>query len=254
MNTRGRIGISLLRLVVFMGFLLLLVLSGCAAPRLDLSLNHSGGLSKQECADRLLVPIGVDNFVDLRPQTLSSDEQKWLGMIPGTLWLELSSDLPELYLAFSPFNSRPFPVNLALAITHALARECQGQEVLYLPEDPYRKIDFRLEGILRRTQVKETGYYYGSTIYVWVARLLGFPYVSYEIALELDLRLRSMTTNQIVWQGRIAGERLDKYHSIYSLVRGIEGKHPLAYNFTEILHSELPGQLAAMRKSLAQGK
>lgn len=237
-----------------MAFLLWLSLSGCAAPRLDLSLNRSGELSKQECVDRSSVTIGVDNFVDLRPQRLSSDEQKWLGMIPGTLWLELSSDLPELYLAFSPFNSRPFPANVALAVTHALARECQGQEVVYLPEDPYRKIDFRFEGVLKRSLVKETGYYYGSTIYVWVARLLGLPYVSYEIVFEVDLRLRSMSTNRIIWQGRIDGNRIDKYHSIYSLVKGVNGKHPIAYNFTEILNSELPGQLVEMRKKMVQGK
>ena len=254
MNTRRRTGKSLSRLLVFMGFLLLFFLTGCAASRLDLSLNHSGEFSKQICADRSSVTIGVDNFVDLRPQMMGSDEKKWLGMIPGTLWLELSSDLPELYLAFSPFNSRPFSSNVGLAVTEAVARECLSQEVVYLPDDPYRKIDFRLEGVLRRSQVQETGYYYGSTIYVWVARLLGLPYVSYEVALEVELRLRSLTTGEVIWQGRVAGARTDRYHTIYSLARGINGKHPLAYNFTEILNSDLPRQLAEMRKILAPGK
>jgi hypothetical protein len=229
-----------------------LLLGGCAASQLDMSVKSMVPVPPN--ADTAEVPLqivlGVDNFVDLRPQTRGSDNKKWMGFIPGILWIEISSDIPEIYTAFSPFNSRPFNFNIAKAIADITAQSGLCRTVVFLPEDPYRHIDYRLEGILRRSFVEETGYYYGSGIYAWVTRILGLPYVSYKMELELDLRLRSMTTNDVLWKGTIAGTREDKYHNVYGLARGMDGKHIIAYNFSQIMSEQLPGILSGLRKAL----
>jgi hypothetical protein len=198
----------------------------------------------------LQIVLGVDNFVDLRPQTRGSDNKKWMGFIPGILWIEISSDIPEIYTAFSPFNSRPFNFNIAQAMADIMRQSGLCHTVFFLPEDPYRYIDYRLEGILRRSLVEETGYYYGSGIYTWVTRILGLPYVSYNMELKVDLRLRSMTTNEILWKATIAGTREDKYHNVYDLAKGIDGKHLIAYNFSQIISEQLPDILSGLRKAM----
>ncbi len=103
---------------------------------------------------------------------------------------------------------------------------------------------------MRRSLVEETGYYYGSSIYAWVTRILGLPYVSYNMELEVDLRLCSINTNEILWKGTIAGTREDKYHNVYGLARGIDGKHIIAYNFSQIMSEQLPDILSGLRNAL----
>jgi hypothetical protein len=229
-----------------------LLLGGCAASQLDMSVKSMVPMHPN--ADTAEVPLqivlGVDNFVDLRPQTRGSDNKKWMGFIPGILWIEISSDIPEIYTAFSPFNSRPFNFNVAQAIADTISQSSLCRTVVFLPEDPYKHIDYRLEGVLRRSLVEETSYYYGSGIYAWVTRILGLPYVSYHMELEVDLRLRSMTTNEVLWKRTIAGTREDKYHNVYGLAKGMDGKHIIAYNFSQIMYEQMPDILSGLRKAL----
>ena len=179
--------------------------------------------------------IGVDRFVDLRPRTRGSDNQKWRGLIPGVLWIDIPTDMPEIYTPFSPYNSQPMESNVAESMAEVLNLGGVAREVVFLPKDPYRQVDYRLEGVLRRTLVKERGYYYGSFAYAWLTRVFGLPYVSYEIELEVELRLRSMASNRVVWQGQVSGHRTDKYNSVYDLAAGRDGKHLIAYNFSAIM-------------------
>ncbi|MCK4838163.1 MAG: hypothetical protein KAS94_05130 [Desulfobulbaceae bacterium] len=229
-------------------FCLCVFLAGCAAPNLDLSVMP---LSLPE---RHGTPvdgvIGVDRFVDLRPRTRGSDNQKWLGLVPGVLWIDISTDMPEIYTPFSPYNSQPMESNVAESMAEVLGRGGVAQEVVFLPEDPYRQVDYRLEGVLRRTLVKERGYYYGSFAYAWLTRVLGLPYVSYDIELEIDLRLRSMATNQMVWQGKVRGHRTDKYNSVYDLAAGRDGKHLIAYNFSAILSEHVVEIIDEIKRSV----
>ncbi len=237
------------RLNLLCGVALAFLLTGCAASKLDLSLK-SPSTSYKVVERPLPVVIGVDSFVDLRPQTRGSDNKKWLGFIPGVLWIEIDSDIPEIYTAFSPFNSRPMNVSVAEAIADSMARSSLCERVVFLPENPYEKVDYRLEGILRRSLVQETGYYYGSSMYAWLTRILSLPYVSYRVTLEADLRLRSMRDNRIVWRGRISGSRQDKYHSVYDLARGKDGKHLIAYQFARIIEEQLNGIFKGMEQAI----
>lgn len=240
----------LLRLGVGPG-LLLVLLSGCSAPTLDLSLRPL--LLPQEAGAPVAAVIGVDRFIDLRPQTRGDDNQKWLGAVPGVLWLNIATDQPELYTPYSFFNSRPLELSSAEAVAFALAENRVADSVLFLPADPYRPVDYRLEGVLHRTLVRERCYYYGSFMYSWLTRVVGLPYVSYEVEFDLELRLRAMKSGQIIWDDRITGRREDKYNNIYSLTRGRDGKHLIAYNFAAILAERLPeiesGISRAMREN-----
>ncbi len=230
--------------------LFLLSASGCAAPDLDFSLKqpyiHSGGVQ-----DTVPVIIGVDGFVDLRPQTRGSENKKWLGVIPGVLWIEISSDMPEFFMAFESYSSRSLGLTLAEAVTDTLKDAGVSRDLVFLPENPYREVDYRLEGVLRRSLVKETGYYYGLAIYFWAFRVLGLPYVSYEMTLSADLRLRSISTGKVIWQGQIEGSREDKFRSVYELARGEGGKHILAYNFSKILADSMASLIPEIREALA---
>ena len=228
------------------------MLGGCAASQLDLSLK---GIPLPQAAQQrypLQAVVGVDSFVDLRPQLHGDDNKKWLGFIPGILWIDIDSDIPELYTSCAPYNSRPFNQTVAEGVTDALTRSGLVQTVAYMPADPYRAVDYRLEGVLRRSLVKETSYYYGSCMYVWLFRVLSFPYMSYNIQLEFDLRLRCVKDNQLVWQGRVEGSAEDRYQTVYSLARGRDGKHIIAYNFSRILSEKLPAVFAAMHDGLAR--
>jgi len=198
----------------------------------------------------LPVTIGVDDLVDMRPQRHGSDNKKWMGFIPGVLWLDIGSDVPEIYTAFSPFDSRPLSFNVARSLAADLHTTELFKKVVFLPEDPYTEVDYRMEGILRRSHVRVRGYYYGSSIYTWLTRVLGLPYVSYKVALKIDFRLRSMATKQVVWRGSIEGEREDKYYNVYSLARGREGKHIIAYNFTKIIAEAFPRVLQGVRGAI----
>ncbi|NTV14309.1 MAG: hypothetical protein HGA96_10335 [Desulfobulbaceae bacterium] len=218
--------------------LLALFLGGCSAPILDLSLRP---VTMPPTLGRPVATVlGVDRFVDLRPQTRGDDNQKWLGAVPGVLWLNIASDQPELYSPYSFFNSRPLELSSAEALAFALAEGRVAESVLFLPADPYRPVDYRLEGLLHRTLVRERCYYYGSFMYSWLTRVVGLPYVTYEIEFDLELRLREMQSGRLVWQDRISGHREDKYNNIYRLTQGRDGKHLIAYNFATILAERLP--------------
>ncbi len=234
-------------LKILFAWALCLGLLGCAAQPLDFSLVVSPEQGVDVPVDAV---VGVDALVDLRPQVRGSDNKKWMGFIPGILWLEIPSNTPELYTAFSPYNSRAMNLALAESLKAYLSSSGAFKEVVYLPADPYQKVDYRLEGVLRRTLVEETGYYYGSGMYAWITRIFGFPYVSYRIALEADLRLRSMESGAIIWHGKIKGTREDKYHNVYSLARGRDGKHLIASDFCSILRDELPKLTVSMTQAV----
>lgn len=224
------------------------MLCGCAAS-LDLSLKGIRVVpSGHEC--RLPISIGVDTLVDRRPQQHGEDNKKWLGFIPGTLWLQIDSDVPELYTSCAAYNSRPFNKTVTEGIGDALARSGMVHDTVFLPDDQGREIDYRLEGDLLQSLVQETSYYYGSWMYVWLFRMLSFPYVSYDFQLALDLRLRRMKDGRVIWTGRVQGSSRDKFHTVYTLAGGTEGKHAIAYNFSKILASQLPGVFKAMRAEL----
>jgi hypothetical protein len=225
-------------------------LGGCAPSNLDFSLETGANITASTVASPADAVIGVDTFIDMRPQRRGSENKQWLGFIPGVLYLEIDSDLPEIYTAYSTFNSRPFTFSVSEAVTKAIADAGLCRNVVFLPEDPYARVDYRLEGVLRRSLVRETAYYYGSSVYAWVTRILGLPYVSYDIVLDVDLRLRSMETKEVVWVGKISGTREDKYHSVYGLAMGREGKDLLAYNFSRILSEQMPGVLSGLHRTL----
>ncbi|MFO7762007.1 MAG: hypothetical protein ACQES8_07230 [Thermodesulfobacteriota bacterium] len=232
-----------------------LLVSGCSAPELDLSLKQPPFSEKKAPVRKVLdLTVGVETFVDLRSQIRGSENQKWLGYIPGVFWVDIASEMPEIYTAYSPYNSRPMKDTITEAIAAGLRDSGGFREVAYLPRDPYKKTDYHLEGVLQRSHVKERGYYYGSSVYAWLLRIIGLPYVSYEVILEADLRLRNMTTRKIIWRGKIKGKRTDKYNSIYQLTRGKKGKQLIAYNFSKILHKQLPRLIDDMIRTLEKFK
>jgi len=238
-----------------------LVLTGCSASNLDFSLNpprldetasKNILLEKKVKTAIIATTIGVDSFIDYRPQKRADDNKKWLGFIPGVFWLEMDSDIPEFYTPFSSFESERLTLSSARAVYNYLKETGHYKKVIYLPIDPYHKVDYRLEGVLHRTLVKETSYYYGSSIYVWITRIVGLPYVSYQVILDMELRLRSLKNNDIIWKHRFSGSLEDKYKNVYALAKGEKGKHPIAYLFSKILKENLdriePDLLEAIRK------
>lgn len=227
-----------------------LIISSCTVSKLDLSLDFYTD------PDNLLKPhdgvLGVDEFLDLRPQATTSDAKKWIGFIPGVLWIEFISEIPDTYTVFSDYKSGPFTFAVAMAIYEDVKRKRLFEKTLFLPIDRYTKIDYRLEGILNRTFLKETGYYYGSGFYAWFTRIIGLPYVSYEFSIDITLRLRCMATNEIIWIHELKGSRIDKFNSVYKLTAGKEGKHILSYNFSEILKEQMPSTLKSMREAIEE--
>ncbi|PLX47459.1 MAG: hypothetical protein C0613_13965 [Desulfobulbaceae bacterium] len=245
---RKNVGRAVL-LPVMMG-LMVLVLGGCAAPRLDLSFDAP---LAEECPGLVVSPpvrIGVEPFVDMRPQVHGSDNQKWKGLIPGILWLEIGSDIPEIYTAFSSFSSKPMNYTVALAVADILAECRAAQDVFFIPHNNHSDYDYRLEGSLQRSLVHETGYYYGSFMYAWLTRVIGLPYVSYGFELEVELKLRKVATDEIVWRTRLSGTAEDKYYNVYSLSRGKDGKDIIAWNFAQILTPEVVKSIAALQRAL----
>lgn len=234
--------------MLFMGMFFAL-LTGCAAPQLDLSLH--GPLDKfNHNTPPPQVVVGVEPFVDMRPQAHGSDNQKWKGLIPGILWLEIGSDIPEIYTAFSPFSSKPMNYTSALAVAEILNAAQASKEVFFIPHNNHSGYEYRLEGSLHRSLVQETSYFYGSFMYAWLTRVIGLPYVSYEFELDLELRLRKLATNEIVWRSRLSGARDDKYYNVYSLSKGKDGKHLIAWNFSEILAPEVMRIIPSLQKAL----
>lgn len=235
------------KVIIFLLFLYLFQTS-CAAPELDLSLNFAPPLEIYQIP--LGGVLGVDEFIDLRPQVTTNDARKWLGFIPGVFWLEFISEIPDTYTGFSTYNSGRFKHAFAYAIYTHLKQSNLFEDIVYLPEDKYRVVDYRLEGVLRRTSLKETGYYYGSGMYAWLTRILGLPYVSYEINLEMTLRLRKIDSNEIIWTHDLKGNRIDRYYNIYQLAGGKEGKHILSYNISKILEEKIPDITKSMKEAL----
>ncbi|MFQ5585985.1 MAG: hypothetical protein ACE5GF_04095 [Thermodesulfobacteriota bacterium] len=228
--------------------IIILVLSACAASELDLSLDFPG--STGNIARQYEGVLGVDEFIDLRPQLTTSDARKWLGFIPGVLWVEFITEIPDTYTVFSDYKSRPFTVSFARAIFADLERSGIFEKVVFLPKERYARVDYRLEGALNRTFLKETGYYYGSGLYAWVTRIFGLPYVSYEFSVDITLRLRDVATNEIIWVYELEGDWVDKYNNVYRLSAGRDGKHILSYNISKMLEKELPIALESLEKSL----
>ena len=230
--------------------LFVVLLSGCAAPQLDLSLNAPLGDIAPVCSAPPNVVIGVEPFVDMRPQAHGSENQKWKGLVPGILWLEIGSDIPEIYTAFSSFSSKPMNYTAALAVAEILNEAKATKEVFFIPHNNHSGFEYRLEGTLHRSLVTETSYFYGSFMYAWLTRVIGLPYVSYEFELDVELRLRKLATNEIVWRSRLNGSRDDKYYNVYSLSKGKEGKHLIAWNFAEIMTPEVLELIPSLHEAL----
>ncbi len=224
------------------------LLQACAAPKLDLSLDFAP--PEEICQKPIQGVLGVDEFIDLRPQATTSDARKWLGFIPGVFWLEFLSEIPDTYTGFSTYNSSPFEHAFSYAIYNHLKQSKLFSDTVFLLEDKYQEIDYRLEGLLKRTLLKETGYYYGSGMYAWITRIFGLPYVSYEIDIDITLRLRKIETNEIIWTYELIGDRIDRYYNIYQLAGGKEGKHILSYNISKILEEKMPEVLKSMKEAL----
>lgn len=228
--------------------ILFVFIPACAISQLDLSLDFYAGL------DNSIKPhegvLGIDEFIDLRPQVSTSDAKKWLGFIPGVFWLNIISEIPDTYTGFSDFRSTPFKMAFAHAMYKSIEQNKVFTKTVFLPRDKYASIDYRLEGILNRTFLKETGYYYGSGVYAWITRIIGLPYVSYEFTMDVTLMLRRMDTHEVIWTYELKGTRRDKYYNIYQLAHGKEGKHILSYNISKILEEQMPVVLQSMRRTL----
>lgn len=229
---------------------LVVLLAGCTAPQLDLSLHAPLFNESSFTASPPPVVIGVEPFVDMRPQAHGSDNQKWKGLIPGILWLEIGTDIPEIYTAFSPFGSKPMNYSIALAVAEILNGAKASKEVFFIPHNNHADFEYRLEGVLHRSLVKETSYFYGSFMYAWLTRVIGLPYVSYEFELDVELRLRKLASNEIVWRTRITGAQVDKYYNVYSLSKGKDGKHHIAWNFSDIMTPEVVKSVPSLQKAL----
>ncbi|MBU3948001.1 MAG: hypothetical protein KJ826_07260 [Proteobacteria bacterium] len=234
------------------------VLTSCAINKLDNSLDYKTDY-KTACKTAGNAPLkpfaetlGVDEFIDLRPQGTTSDAKKWIGFIPGVLWIDFVSENPDTYTGFSTYNSFPFKASLARAIYKDISRNNLFGQVFYLPENRYVNTALRLEGILRQTTLKERCYYYGSGFYAWCTRIIGLPYISYEINLDITLRLRRLSDNEIIWTHELKGKREDRYYNIYQLMVGKDNKHILSYNFSKILEEKMPSAIESLEETLAR--
>jgi hypothetical protein len=227
---------------------LLFLLSSCATAPLDLSLDFQ--VPAANSVQPIKGVLGVDEFIDLRERISTGDDKKWMGFVPGVLWLNIISETPDTYTGFSAYNSGPFTRAFALAVFKGMEQSGVFEKTVFLLRDKYAPINYRLEGVLNRTLLKETGYYYGSGFYAWLTRIIGLPYVSYEFSLDITLKLRRMDTNEIVWVYELKGEGVDKFNTVYRLTSGKEGRHVLSYDFSKILKEKMPSAMESMRKAL----
>lgn len=224
------------------------VLTSCAVNKLDNSLDYR--INRYAPSKPFEGTLGVDEFIDLRPQGTTSDAKKWIGFIPGVLWIDYVSETPDTYTGFSSYNSFPFKSSFARAIHRNISDNSLFEKTVFLPEDRYSKTEWRLEGILRQTTLKERCYYYGSGFYAWCTRIIGLPYVSYETDLHITLRLRRLSDDKIIWIHELKGSRSDRYYNIYQLMTGKEEKHILSYNFSRILEQKMPAAMESMKEAL----
>lgn len=233
---------------IFFLFFAVFAAASCGAPKLDLSLDfHTKPATP---GFRFKGVAGVEEFTDLRPQVSTSDARKWLGFLPGVLWVEFVSEVPDRYTGFSDYRSGPFNASVSQAVFKGIKESGLFEKTLFLPADKYARIDYRIEGVLNRSFLKETGYYYGSSLYSWVTRVAGLPYVSYEVGIEAVIRLRRMDTEEVLWTYNLKGEHEGKYYNIYELTNGKEGKNVLSYNFSKILENEAPALLESLGNAL----
>ncbi|MEN8139662.1 MAG: hypothetical protein ABFR97_00385 [Thermodesulfobacteriota bacterium] len=214
--------------------IMLLCLSGCAANSLDLSLVPPASAKINRSRTEGEARLGVANFVDLRPLAHANDNQQWKGMIPGVLWLEISSDIPEVYTPYSHYDTKPLDRAASLATVDVLDRSGLFREVVDLQVKPDAQVDYVLEGILHQAKVTETCYYYGSFTYAWLLRIIGLPYVSFAVDYHMGVTIRARDSGEVVWQGDFQGSRQDKYYSVYGVSRGRQGKHVIAWNIADI--------------------
>ncbi len=232
--------------------LMLFLIYGCAAKPLDLSLVPTEGMQVKVSQKRAQGSVGVVPFVDARPVRHGSDNAKWRGLIPGMLWIEISSDIPETYTAFSHYESKPLERASSRAAVDILKRSGLFAEVIDLQKQPLASPQYRLTGVVYKTMVNETGYYYGSSIYAWLLRVIGLPYVSFEVEYHIGLSLAEADSGNILWQTKIKGAREDKFYSVYSVSNGRDGKHVIAWNMADIFAEEFSLHVAELQAVLAE--
>lgn len=235
---------------VCLAMVLLLLLSGCATPPLDLSLQPTDEMVIQSTGQSSAGAVGVVAFIDERPVRHGSDNAKWKGLIPGMLWLEISSDIPETYTAFSHYESKPLDRATTKATVAILQRSGLFTEVIDLHKQPKATPQYLMTGVVYKTYVNETGYYYGSCIYAWLVRVLGLPYVSFTIDYHIGLKLIDAASGAQVWQADIEGRRQDKFYSVYSISQGRDGKHVIAWNIADIFAEEFNRQVVGLQQAL----
>jgi hypothetical protein len=226
----------------------LFLAASCAVNKLDNSLDYrTRSYAPPQPFDGSL---GVDEFIDMRPQGTTSDAKKWIGFIPGVLWIDYVSETPDTYTGFSSYNSFPFKTSFARALYRNISENGLFKKTVYLPEEKYTKTSWRLEGILRQTTLKERCYYYGSGFYAWCTRIIGLPYVSYETDLHITLRLRRLSDDQIIWTHELKGSGREGFYNIYQIMTGKDEKHILSYIFSGILEENMPAAMESMKEAL----
>ncbi len=233
---------------------LFFLLVGCTARPLDLGLAPTADMVIETAPLQQAKSIGVASFIDERPDMHGSDNTKWKGLIPGMLWIEISSDIPETYTPYSHYESKPLDRSTTKACVNVLERSLLFNNVVDLHKKNDLDTDYLLAGVLYQTRVSETGYYYGSSIYAWLVRVLGLPYVSFNVDYHVGLVLTDVKTGNILWQDEIKGSREDKFYSVYSVSRGRDGKHVIAWNIADILAEEFNKKLPSINQALSHNK
>jgi hypothetical protein len=236
--------------VALLCFGLLFVITGCTSQSLDLSLAPTEKMVIDTALMRHESSLGIAPFIDERPTMHGSDNEKWKGLIPGMLWIEISSDIPETYTPFSHYETKPLDRATTKACVAVLERSLLFASVVDLYKHPKVTTDYLLSGVLYQTKVSETGYYYGSSIYAWLVRVLGLPYVSFNVDYHIGLSISDSKTGAVVWQTDVKGTREDKFYSVYSVSRGREGKHVIAWNIADILSEELNQKIVDLQQAL----
>lgn len=234
------------RLVIIIPLLLALV--GCSSPMLDFSLSFKAAPDQMP---PLPYSVAVRPFRDLRPQARASANRKWLGLIPGVLWVDIPTDIPEIYTVFTPYASRPLPRNVAEALAGGLAGAKVFRRVSFDDGEGVGS-DFILTGRVKRSRLTERCYYYGSFMYAWLTRVFALPYVSFTIEMDYDVRLIRVSDGAEVWRRGFSHAVSDRYHSVYELGRGRGGKHLLSALFSRIIADDFPAIRAGIRAALAE--
>lgn len=241
-----RFALKYFALLLSIGFLI----SGCVADQINQAIILTPN-NNHYVKSPLPVSIAVDEFIDIRPRMGTSDARTWIGFIPGVLWLNLSTEIPDSHTVATDYNAGAFGEAFALAFYEVIRKSAIFRDSYYLPVDRYVNYDYRLEGVVGRTHLTETVYYYGSGLYAWISRIIGMPYVSYYFEIEVELRLRRKRDNKIVWNYKVKEKSEDRMNSIYRLTNGVEGQNVISYNYSRMLkkhiHEILKGLANAAR-------